>query len=264
DMSDMRPSLLPGLLAAAQRNADRGTGDLAIFEVSHVYRGIQPEDQHRAAAGVRRGTAKFENTGRHWNGAALSVGVFDAKEDAMATFAACGMDPAKVQIEAGGPDWFHPGRSGTIRLGPKVIIGHFGEFHPMTLEVLDVSGPLCGFEILLDCIPEPRNKANRSKGALNISSLQPVRRDFAFVMNSDVEAAKVLRAANGADKKLISDVKVFDLFEGASLGEGRKSLAIEVTLQPSGKSLTDEDIDAVAAKVVENVAKSTGGVLRGA
>ena len=263
DMSDMRPSLLPSLLVAAQRNADRGTSDLAIFEVSHVYRGIQPEDQHRAAAGIRRGTAKIENTGRHWNGAAPSVGVFDAKEDALAVLAACGMDPVKVQIEAGGPDWFHPGRSGTIKLGPKVVIGHFGEFHPMALEALDVSGPLCGFEIFLDAIPAPRKKANRSKGALSISSLQPVRRDFAFVMDGDVEAATVLRAANGADKKLISDVKVFDLFEGASLGEGKKSLAIEVTLQPTDKSLTDEDIDAVAAKVVENVAKSTGGVLRG-
>ena len=190
--------------------------------------------------------------------------MFDAKEDALAVLAACGMDPAKVQIEAGGPDWFHPGRSGTIKLGPKVVIGSFGEFHPMTLETLDVSGPLCGLEIFLDAIPAPRKRANRSKGALSISPLQPVRRDFAFVMDSDVPAATVLRAANGADKKMISDVKVFDLFEGASLGEGKKSLAIEVTLQPSEKSLTDEDIDAVASKLVENVAKSTGGVLRGA
>ncbi|MEE9374783.1 MAG: phenylalanine--tRNA ligase subunit beta [Rhizobiaceae bacterium] len=263
DMSDMRPSLLPSLLAAAKRNVDRGTGDLAIFEVSHVYHGMEPQDQHRAASGIRRGTARLENTGRAWSGNAQPVDWLDAKEDAFAVLAACGMDPSKVQIEAGGADWYHPGRSGTIKLGPKVTIGTFGEFHPMSLELMDVTGPLCGFEIFLDAIPAPRKKANRSKGALIVSSLQAVKRDFAFVMDKSVQAALVLRAANGADKKLISNVRVFDVFEGASIGEDKKSLAIEVTIQPSDKSLTDEEIDAIAAKVVENVNKTTGGVLRG-
>ena len=128
---------------------------------------------------------------------------------------------------------------------------------------MDVSGPLCGFEIFLDAIPAPRKKATRSKGALIVSALQPVKRDFAFVMDREVEAAKVLRAANGADKKLITDVRVFDLFEGASIGEDKKSLAIEVTLQPTEKSLTDEEIDAISEKVVENVSKTVGAVLRG-
>lgn len=263
DMSDMRPSLLPSLLAAAKRNVDRGFSDLAIFEVSHVYHGVEPSDQHRAASGVRRGAAKLETTGRSWTGNAAPVGWVDAKEDAFAVLAACGMDPAKVQIEAGGPDWYHPGRSGTIKLGPKVIIGTFGEIHPLTLELIDVTGPLCGFEIFLDAIPVPKKKASRSKGALIISALQPVKRDFAFVMDKDVEAAKVIRAASGADKKLITDVRVFDLFEGASIGDDKKSMAIEVTLQPDQKSLTDEEIDAIANKVVENVGKTVGGVLRG-
>ncbi len=263
DMSDMRPSLLPSLLAAAKRNADRGMADLSVFEVSHVYRGVEPEDQHRVAAGLRRGTSHLEVEGRNWSGNGEPVDVFDAKEDALAVLAACGMDPSKVQIEAASPDWYHPGRSGTLKLGPKVVLGTFGEFHPMTLELIDVTGPLCGFEINLDAIPEARRKANRSKGALNLSPLQPVRRDFAFVLDKGADAATVLRAASGADKKLITSVKIFDLFEGPSLGEGKKSLAIEVTLQPSEKTLTDEEIDAIAAKVIENVTKSTGGVLRG-
>jgi phenylalanyl-tRNA synthetase beta chain len=262
DMSDMRPSLLPSLLAAAQRNTDRGTGDLALFEVSHIYSGIEPNEQHRVASGIRRGTARLENTGRSWSGNSDPVSWIDAKEDAFAVLAACGMDPTKLQIEAGGPDWCHPGRSGTIKLGPKIRIGTFGEFHPMTLDLLDVSGPLCGFEIFLDAIPQPRRKGTRSKGALTVSPLQPVKRDFAFIMDKSVEAAQVLRAANGADKKLITDVQVFDLFEGESIGADKKSLAIEVTLQPTQKSLTDDEIDAVSAKVVENVGKTVGGVLR--
>ncbi|MEM9677635.1 MAG: phenylalanine--tRNA ligase subunit beta, partial [Pseudomonadota bacterium] len=263
DMSDMRPSLLPSLLAAAKRNADRAMGDLAIFEVSHVYAGVEIDDQFRSAAGVRRGSARLESVGRHWRDAAKGVDVYDAKEDALAVLAACGMDPSKVQIEAGGPDWFHPGRSGTFKLGPKVVLGSFGEFHPMTLEAMDVTGPLCGFEIHMDAIPEPRKKANRSKGALTLSQLQPVRRDFAFVLEKSVESALVLRAASGADKKLIEQVRVFDVFEGGSLEADQKSLAIEVTMQPTDKSLTDEQIDAISAKIVSNVEKTTGGILRG-
>jgi len=263
DMSDMRPSLLPSLLAAAKRNADRAMGDLAIFEASHVYAGVELEDQTRVAAGIRRGSAKLDSVGRHWRQPVKFVDVYDAKEDALAVLAACGMDTSKVQVEAGGPDWFHPGRSGTFKLGPKVVLGSFGEFHPMTLEAMDVTGPLCGFEIDLDAIPEPRRKANRSKGALTLSQLQPVRRDFAFVLEKSVEASLVLRAASGADKKLIEHVRVFDIFEGGSLAADQKSLAIEVTLQPTDKSLTDEEIDAISARIVANVEKTTGGVLRG-
>ena len=263
DMSDMRPSLLPGLMAAAQRNADRGHGDVALFEVSHVFAGDKPEDQKRCAAGIRRGTAKPAGSGRHWRDAAKPVDVYDAKADAIAALEALGVDVSKLQVAAAGPDWYHPGRRGQLQLGPKLVLASFGEFHPLTLEALDVSGPMCGFEVWLDAIPESKKRATRTKPRLELSAFQPVRRDFAFVVDKDRDAATLLRAAAGADKKLVSDVQVFDLFEGASIGEGRKSVAIEVTLQPADKTLTDEEIDAVSKKVVEAVAKATGGVLRG-
>ena len=139
DMSDMRPSLLPGLVAAAQRNADRGFGDVALFEVSGTYEGDAADKQRRVAAGVRRGTAKLDGSGRNWSGNAQAVGVFDAKADAIAALEACGAPIDKLQVEAGAPGWYHPGRSGVIKLGPKVVLGHFGEFHPKTLETLDAS-----------------------------------------------------------------------------------------------------------------------------
>ncbi|MBB3145522.1 phenylalanyl-tRNA synthetase beta chain [Phyllobacterium trifolii] len=263
DMSDMRPSLLPGLLAAAQRNADRGFNDLALFEVSGTYEGNTPDAQRRVAAGVRRGTAKLEGSGRHWSGNIGSVGVFDAKADALAVLEACGAPIDKLQIESGGPAWYHPGRSGTIKLGPKVILGTFGEFHPKTLETLDVSGSLCGFEVFIDAIPEPKRKATRTKPALNLSDFQIVRRDFAFVVDKAVEAGAIVRAALAGDKKLITGVQVFDLFEGASLGAEKKSVAIEVAIQPVERTLTDEDLEALTKRIVESVGKQTGGVLRG-
>ena len=263
EMSDMRPSLLPGLVAAAGRNQDRGNGDVAIFEVASVYRGDTPDTQHRVAGGIRKGTAKLTGGGRHWRDAGTTVDVYDAKADALAVLEAAGMDSTKVQIVAGGPDWYHPGRSGTLQLGPKVILGHFGELHPMTLETLDVAGPICGFEMMLDNIPAPRKKATKTKTPLILSGLQPITRDFAFVVDKSCETAALLRAAAGADKNLITDVSVFDVFEGASLGDEKKSIAVEVTLQPKDKTLTDEEIAAIASKVVANVEKTTGGVLRG-
>ena len=262
DMSDMRPSLLPGLVAAAQRNADRGFGDVALFEVSGTYEGDTPETQRRVAAGVRRGTAKLDGSGRHWAGNAQSVGVFDAKADAIAVLEACGAPVDRLQIETGAPSWYHPGRSGVIKLGPKVVLGHFGEFHPTALEVLDASGPLCGFEVFVDAIPEPKAKPTRTKPKLELSAFQAVKRDFAFVVDKAVEAGTLTRAALAADKKLITGVSVFDVFEGAALGAGKKSIAIEISIQPVEKTLTDEDFDALAKRVVENVAKQTGGVLR--
>lgn len=263
DMSDMRPSLLPGLIAAAQRNADKGIGDVALFEVSGTYEGDGADQQRRVAAGVRRGTAKLEGSGRHWAGSAGAVGVFDAKADAIAALEACGAPVERLQIEAGGPAWYHPGRSGTIKLGPKVVLGTFGEFHPKTLEGLDVSGPLCGFEVFIDAVPEPKAKPTRTKPRLDLSAFQAVKRDFAFVVDKAVEAGTLVRAALAADRKLISGVSVFDVFEGAALGAAKKSIAIEVSIQPVEKTLTDEDFEALAKRIVENVHKQTGGVLRG-
>jgi phenylalanyl-tRNA synthetase beta chain len=175
---------------------------------------------------------------------------------------ACGLPMGNVQIEAGAPAWYHPGRSGTIKMGPKVVLGTFGEFHPKALGALDVSGALCGFEIFVDAMPEPKKKATRTKPALDLSPFQAVKRDFAFVVDKTVDAGAIVRAAMGADRKLISSVNVFDLFEGASVGEGKKSIAIEVVIQPTDKTLTDEDFEALTAKIVGNVVKSTGGALR--
>jgi phenylalanyl-tRNA synthetase beta chain len=266
DMSDMRPSLLPGLLTAAQRNADKGFGDVAIFEVSGTYESDRPEGQRRVAGGIRRGTASINGMGRLWSNAAKGGGkpvdVFDAKADALAVIEACGLPMANVQIEKGAPAWYHPGRSGTIKMGPKVVLGYFGEFHPKTLSALDVSGALAGFEVYLDAMPEPKKKATRTKPPLELSPFQAVKRDFAFVVGSQVEAGAIVKAASSADRKLITGVNVFDVFEGASLGEGRKSVAIEVLIQPVEKTLTDEDFEALTAKIVANVEKTTGGVLR--
>jgi phenylalanyl-tRNA synthetase beta chain len=262
DMSDMRPSLLPGLIAAAQRNAAKGIGDVALFEVSGTYEGDTPQAQRRVAAGVRRGTAGLDGAGRHWAGNAGPVGVFDAKADAFAVLEACGAPVDKLQVEAGGPSWYHPGRSGTIKLGPRTVLGTFGEFHPKTLEALDVSGPLAGFEVFVDAIPEPKAKPTRTKPKLELSAFQAVKRDFAFVVDRSVEAGTLTRAALAADRKLITGVSVFDIFEGASLGADKKSVAIEVSIQPVDKTLTDEDFETLAGRIIENVKKQTGGELR--
>jgi phenylalanyl-tRNA synthetase beta chain len=266
DMSDMRPSLLPGLLTAAQRNADKGFGDVAIFEVSGTYENDTPSGQRRVAGGIRRGTASLAGAGRSWSnatkGGGKPVDVFDAKADAIAVLEACGVPMGNVQFEAGGPSWYHPGRSGTIKLGPKIILGTFGEFHPKVLEALDVSGALAGFEVYVDAMPEPKKKATRTKPALELSPFQAVKRDFAFVVDKSVEAGAILKAASSADRKLVTGVNVFDIFEGASVGEGKKSVAIEVVIQPADRTLTDEDFEVLTGKIIANVTKNTGGVLR--
>ncbi len=263
DMSDMRPSLLPGLLAAAQRNADRGHGDVALFEVGDTYEGDTPDAERRIAAGIRRGTATVAGAGRDWAGNAAPVGLFDAKADALAVLSACGAPVDKLQITRDAPDWYHPGRSGTLRLGPKLVLATFGEFHPHMLETLDVDGPLCGFEIQLDRLPEPKAKPTRTKPRLDISPLQALTRDFAFVTDTATPAGEIMRAVQGADKKLVASVGVFDIFEGPSLGEGKKSVAVEVTIQPADKTLDDAALEALTRAIVDNVAKQTGAVLRG-
>jgi phenylalanyl-tRNA synthetase beta chain len=260
DLSDMRPSLIPGLVAAAQNNADRGFPNAALFEVGQVFRGDRPQDQLTAASGVRRALAKANGIGRHWSTSTAAVDAFDAKADALAVLAAAGAQA--LQVVPGGPPWFHPGRSGTIQIGPQNVLGHFGELHPRALEALDAEGPLVAFEVILDKISEPRAKATRARPVLELSPFQPVERDFAFVVDRSVNAADVLRAAQSVDRKLITNVAVFDVYEGAGIEPGKKSIAIAVTLQPREKTMTDAEIDAVAAKIVVEVAKRTGGVLR--
>jgi phenylalanyl-tRNA synthetase beta chain len=262
DLSDMRPSLIPGLIAAAQKNADRGFADVGLFEVGQIFRGDQPADQLTAAAGVRRALAKPSGLGRHWSKRDGEVDAFDAKADAIAVLVAAGAPTQALQIAPGGPAWFHPGRSGTIQIGPQNILGHFGELHPSALEALKADGPVVAFEVILERIPEPKAKATRAKPALDLSPLQPVRRDFAFVVERGVKAVDVVRAAAGVDRKLISSVNVFDVYEGPGIEPGKKSIAIEVTLQPRERTMTDAEIEALAAKIVAEVGRRTGGTLR--
>ena len=262
DLSDMRPSLIPGLAAAAQKNADRGYPDVSLYEVGQIFTGDRPEDQLIAATVVRRGTAKTAGSGRHWSGPSVPVDLFDAKTDVLSVLAALGAPVAKLQIAAGGPSYLHPGRSGTIQLGPKLVLGVFGELHPATLQALDLEGPLAVAEVILDRLPEPKVRSTRTKPKLELSPFQPVARDFAFVVDRTVAAAELVRAAENVDRNFVAAVEIFDLYEGPGIGAGKKSIALAVTLQPREKTLTDAEIDAVAAKIIEEVKKKTGATLR--
>ncbi|GFE48983.1 phenylalanine--tRNA ligase beta subunit [Roseobacter cerasinus] len=257
DMSHMRPALLPGLLQAAARNQARGFSDLALFEVGPAFHGGEPGDQHTLVSGLLVGRTGPKDV----LGSSRAVDVFDVKADAEAVLAALGA-PAKVQILRGASAWWHPGRHGKICLGPKKVLGVFGELHPRVLEAMDVKGPAMAFTLWPGEVPMPR-KTGATRPALGISDLQAVERDFAFVVDADVEALTLVNAAMGADKALIEDVRVFDEFIGGSLGEGKKSLALTVRMQPVEQTLKDKDIEVVSAKVVENVSKATGAVLRG-
>ncbi len=256
DMTDMRPSLLPGLLSAMRRNANRGQAGLALFEVGQIFLSDAPEGQHTYATAVRTAGGA-----RHWQGTA-TASVFDAKADLAALLDALGSDIDKLQLVAEPAPWSHPGRGGRIQLGPQKILAWFGEVHPALLAELDVAGPVAAFELDLDALPEPRRKPTRTKPALKLSDLMPLSRDFAFVVDRDVPAATLLKAARGADKALIAAVDVFDVFEGSHVGEGKKSVGLAVTLQPIDKTLTDEDIERVSSAVVAAVTKASGGVLR--
>jgi phenylalanyl-tRNA synthetase beta chain len=262
DMSDMRPSLLPGLVAAVQANANRGFPDVALFEVGQIFRGDRPEDQLIAASGVRHGFASSKGMGRHWSGSA-TADALDAKADAFAVLAAAGAPMQALQVVSGGASWLHPGRSGTIQIGPQNVLGYFGELHPRALDVLRADGPMIGFEVILDRIPAAKQRPTRARPVLELSPFQPVSRDFAFIVDRGVKAGDIVRSAQGVDKKLITDVTVFDVYEGKGIDEGKKSIAIAVTIQPREKTLTDQEIEAVAASIVAEVTKKTGGVLRG-
>ncbi|MBJ3776130.1 phenylalanine--tRNA ligase subunit beta [Acuticoccus mangrovi] len=260
-LSDMRPSLLPGLVRAVTRNVNRGHADLALFEVGQVFAGDEPEDQTTSAAGVRQGRNRPAGVGRHWSHAGAAADVFDAKADILAALAAIGGPADRVEVTRDAPSHYHPGRSGTLRLGPKVL-GHFGELHPALLAEMDAPERLVGFELTLEAVPEPRRKATK-KPALSASDLMPVRRDFAFIVTEATDARALVKAAKGSRKDLITDVTVFDVYRGQGVPEGHKSVAIEVTLQPVDRTLTDEDIETVSQALVDAVAKATGATLRG-
>jgi phenylalanyl-tRNA synthetase beta chain len=256
DLDAMRPSIVGNLLRAAQRNADRGVLNAALFEVGPQYAGTEPDDQTLVAAGLRQG-----ETPRHWAEKARKVDAFDAKADALAALEAAGGPVGSLQTVPEAPPWYHPGRAGSFKIG-NVALAHFGEVHPRVLKALDADGPAVAFEVFLDRLPPPKAKAGKARPLLKPSPFQPVERDFAFVVDAAVPAEKLLRAAQNADRALITAVSIFDSYAGPGIPEGKKSVAIAVTIQPNEKTLTDAEIEAIGAKIVAAVQKQTGGVLR--
>ena len=258
DLDVMRPNLLANLIAACARNVDRGESEIALYEVGAVYEGVAPDAQHTVAAGLRHG----RNASRHWAGEGRDIDAFDAKADAFAVLEAAGAPLAAAQTAAEAPAWYHPRRAGTLRLGPKTVLARFGEIHPRLLHDLGIEEPLVAFEVFLDSLPEAKAGKGYTRDKLDASDLPAVDRDFAFVLDAVVPAGDLVRAATSADKQLIADVSVFDVFEGGSLGAGKKSLAISVRFQPTARTMTDAEIEAVSGKIVAAVEKATGGRLR--
>ncbi|MFN3701679.1 MAG: phenylalanine--tRNA ligase subunit beta [Alphaproteobacteria bacterium] len=260
EIDQMRPSILPNLIQAAAKNEARGFGDAALCEVGPVFRTSKPDGQDMVAAGIRLGA----HAARSWSdsNAARAIDAYDAKADALSALMACGAPVANAQIKAEAPEHFHPGRSGSVTLG-KVVLASFGEIHPAILDEMDIQDSVVGFEIYLQNIPEARNKTGTEKPYLTLLSLQPLSRDFAFIVDTAVEADALVRAAKAADKKLIAAAYVFDVYTGKGVEEGKKSLALNVTLQPQDKTLTDKDIEQISQAVIASVFDKTGGVLRG-
>ncbi|HLG48327.1 MAG TPA: phenylalanine--tRNA ligase subunit beta [Reyranella sp.] len=256
-LDTMRPSILPNLIDAASRNEARGLKDPALFEVGPQYKDATPAGQRVVAAGLRTNMA----VPRNWAGPARTVDAFDAKADALAVLAAIGT-PDNLASHAGAPDWYHPGRSGVLKLGDRVM-AYFGELHPELAAQADLKGPVAAFEVFLDAPPLPKARASKARPKLILSAFQPLERDFAFIVDAGVEADKLVRAARNADKALVTTARVFDVYAGKGVPEGKKSLAIAVTLQPLERTLTDAEIEAVCNKIVAAVAKATGATLRG-
>lgn len=259
ELDQMRPSILPNLIEAAGRNATRGFSDVALCEVGPIFRSQKPDGQDYMAAGIRAG----DKVSRNWasDNPQRSVDAYDAKADALAVLEACGAPADNARISRDAPEYYHPGRSGVLRLG-KNIIAQFGQIHPAILEEMGIKQDIVGFEVFLENIPQPRKKGT-AKALLKLSALQPVTKDFAFIVKDDVSAEDVIRAAKAADKKLITGAEIFDVYAGKGIEDGHKSLALCVTLQPVDATLTDEQIDGVMASVIDAVANKCGGVLRG-
>jgi phenylalanyl-tRNA synthetase beta chain len=259
DWDQMRPSILPNLIAAAGSNADKGNGDTALFEVGPVFPSAKPDGQLAVAAGIRYGAAGE----RHWSGqeAARPNDVFDAKADAIAALNAAGAPTGNLQTAREAADYFHPGRSAVLKLG-KNILAQFGEIHPAILDDMDIKGPVVGFEVFLDNIPEGKKKGT-NKPLLQLSPFQPVRRDFAFIVDENVEVEQITRAAQGAERNLVTGVSVFDVYQGKGVDEGKKSVAINVVIQPVKQTLTDAEIEGLSKKIVDAVSQKTGATLRG-
>jgi phenylalanyl-tRNA synthetase beta chain len=255
DLDALRPTPLPALLAAASRNQARGLADLQLFEIGPGFESGMPEAQRNVAAGLRTGAGE-----RHWQKAGESAGLFAVKADLLAALEAIMGAPMTAPVTQGAPGWYHPGRSGTIALGPKVI-ATFGELHPKILAAFDLKGPAAAFEIQLDAIPDSKAKG-KARPLFTPSPYQAIERDFAFVVDASVAAGDIVKAARNAERNLIDTISVFDVYEGKGVAEGKKSVAITLRLQPKDKTLTEGEIDAIAKKIVEGVAKATGATLR--
>ncbi|HXR88295.1 MAG TPA: phenylalanine--tRNA ligase subunit beta, partial [Stellaceae bacterium] len=257
DLDQMRPSILPNLLAAAQRNADRGFPNGALFEIGPFYKDDSPDGQIATATGLRSGSTGT----KRWDDPGRPADALLAKADALAALGAAGVAGESLQISSEAPGWYHPGRSGVLKQGNKPL-AQFGEIHPGILATMGVAGPAAGFEVFLDAVPAPRVRSGKARPLLVLSPFQPVERDFAFVVDENVAAETLLRAARGVDKKLIADVRLFDVYRGKGVDPGKKSLAITVVLQPAEATLTDEAIEAFSQKLIAAVEKATGGALR--
>ncbi len=261
EMSHMRPNIFPSLLMAAARNQARGEADMALFEIGQGFNGPEPDDQATMACGIRVGTTAPRNA----FGTRRTVDIYDAKGDAEAALAAIGAPVGNLMVMRNAPAWFHPGRSAVLSLGPKNPLAVFGELHPKVLKAMGVKGAVVGFMIYPDNVPFKKAKS-KTRPALAANGLQAVERDFAFVVDAGLEVEKLVKAAKGGDKKLIESVTVFDVFAGKKaeeqMGEGKKSVAVSVRIQPKAATLTDKEIEAISAKVVASVARVTGGELR--
>jgi phenylalanyl-tRNA synthetase beta chain len=255
DLDCMRPSILPNLIEAAARNARQGFEDAALFEVGPTFKGDEPADQLTVVAALIA-----PHPPRRWDGAQEDP-LFALKADLMALLDEMGAPPLQV-VQGQASPWWHPGRSARLQLGPKNVVAEFGELHPRVLKDMDAEGPMLAFELDLGAIPEPKKKPTKTKPALALSSLMPLTRDFAFLVASDTPAGELVRPILGADKTLIADARVFDVYQGKGVPEGQKSLAVEVTIQPTEKTLTDAEIEAISARIVTAAEKSVGAKLR--
>lgn len=254
DLDTMRPNLLPNLIDSALRNMARGTKSLGLFEVGAQYEGARPKQQRSMAAAIRIGNADD----KQWNTPARAVDCFDAKADALALLALAGIDAEKVQVLSSASAWYHPGRSGTLCLGPKLVLAYFGELHPATLLSMDCKERVVACEVFLDALPIPKKKV---AVALKSSDFQAVDRDFAFVTPETLASETLLKALRGADKSLVQQVKLFDVYQGKGVEDGFKSLAVTVKLQATDRTLKDDEIEAVAKKLLD-AAHGVGAKLR--
>jgi len=257
ELNQMRPSILGNLARAAQKSADHGTPNIRLFETGPIYLGDGPKDQRTVVTGLTQPRKE-----RHWQGSLHTYDAQAAKADLYAVLEALGQPAARFQIAEPRQSYWHPGRAARLTLGPKTTIAHFGALHPRVLKALNVDGPVFGFELNLNALPNMKISTTKTKPVLKKTDLTPIRRDFAFVVDQDVAAGEIIKLAKKADKNLITHVTVFDVYQGQGIEDGEKSVAIEVTLQPSGETLKDKDIEAVSEAIISTVQKGTGGTLR--